>query len=403
MLIDKTQPDELGRLLQRMAAETPEATAERTAWTFDNLARPFADQIVLFGAGPLGKLTLSRLQRAGVEPLAFADNNSKVWGTRIEGIEVFSCEEAVERFKNAAVFVVTIYNGSAVREHLRKAGCERVVPFTALWWKYADVFVPEFGVDRPRSLLQHTSGIRACYDLVADVASRKEILDQLQWRYWLDDQAMSPPLPISDIYFPNELIAPAAEGEAYVDCGAFDGASIQAFLDHCRGPVKHIYATEPDPGSRELLSRFLAELPAPLREEVTVWPYVVGRERGTARFVAIGDVSSFRDRRAQVREGDTATSVECRTFDDLPWIVPPTYIKMDIEGCEPDAIAGGAQLLEQTKPVIVACLYHRSEHLWQIPLLIHYLAPDYKIFLRRYAEENWETVCYAVPPHRVRG
>ena len=75
---------------------------------------------------------------------------------------------------------------------------------------------------------------------------------------------------------------------------------------------------------------------------------------------------------------------------------------MDIEGAEPDAIAGGAKLIAEQKPVIVTCLYHRSEHLWQIPLLIHAIAPDYKLYLRRYAEENWETVCYAVPPHRVR-
>jgi FkbM family methyltransferase len=394
MLIDHSQPDALGRILQKMAAESPEDTAERTTWTFDNLARPFADQIVLFGAGPLGKLTLSRLQRAGVEPLAFADNNSKLWGTRIEGIEVFSRAEAIERFGKAAVFVVTVYNGSAVREQLRQAGCEKVVPFAPLWWKYANVFLPDLGVDLPRNLLGHAAAIRKCYELVADNASRKEILDQLHWRFWLDDQAMSPPLPAKDTYFPNDLIAPASSGEAYVDCGAFDGGSIQAFLEHCKGPVQHIYATEPDAYSRGLLDRYLAGMSRELREKVTVWPYALGKERGTVRFSAVGDVTS--------KVGGEGESVECRTLDDLPWSVPPTYIKMDIEGAEPDAIAGGAQLLEKHKPVVVACLYHRSEHLWQIPLLIHFLAPDYKLYLRRYAEENWETVCYAVPPDRVR-
>jgi FkbM family methyltransferase len=394
MLIDHSQPDELGRILRKMAAESPEDTAERTAWTFDNLARPFADQIVLFGAGALGKITLSRLQRAGVEPLAFADNNSKLWGTRIDGIEVFSREEAIERFGEAAVFVVTVYNGSAVREQLRKAGCEKVVSFAPLWWKYADLFLPDLGMDLPRNMLAHATAIRKCYELVADETSRKEILDQLQWRFWLDDQAMSPPVPAQDTYFPNELIAPVASGEVYVDCGAFDGGSIQAFLDHCEGPVKHIYATEPDPYSRGLLDRYLAGLPDELRNKVTVWPYALGKERGTVRFSAVGDVMSKVD-----GEGE---SVECRTFDDLPWSVPPTYIKMDIEGAEPDAIAGGEQMLKKHKPVVVACLYHRSEHLWQIPLLIHFLAPDYKLYLRRYAEENWETVCYAVPPDRLR-
>jgi FkbM family methyltransferase len=387
-------PDQFDQLLKRMSAERPADVAERALWIFDNLARPFTETFVLFGAGPLGKLTLSRLQRAGIEPVAFADNKPELWGTRIEGIEVFSRDEAIERFGKHAAFVVTIFNGSKVREQLRQAGCQRVVPFTALWWKYPEAFMPDLGVDLPQNLLQHSAAIRECYDLMADEASRKEILDQLQWRFWLDDSKMSPPLPVRDTYFPNELIAPAPNGEAFVDCGAFDGGSIQAFLDHCEGPVSHIYATEPDPASRELLQRFTSGLPAPLHDAITIWPYALGKTAGTVSFGAMGDVTS--------KVGEQGATIQCRTFDDLPWTVPPTYIKMDIEGAEPDAIAGGAKLIAEQKPVIVTCLYHRSEHLWQIPLLIHAIAPDYKLYLRRYAEENWETVCYAVPPHRIR-
>jgi FkbM family methyltransferase len=387
--------NELNQLLQRMAEETPDKAAQRAAHVFDELAGPFANAIVLFGAGPLGKITISRLKRAGVTPLAFADNNPKLWGTKIEGVPVYSRKEAVEHFAKRAVFVVTIYNGSAVREQLRKTGCERVVPFAPLWWKYPQHFIPDLGVDLPQNLLRHAPAIRECYDLVADEASRKEILDQLSWRYWLDNTEMSPPLPLEHTYFPNELIAPAEGGEAYVDCGAFDGSSIQAFLDHAQAPVIHVYATEPDAGSRELLRRFTDSLPESLRSAVTIWPYALGKEHEVVRFAAVGDVSS--------KVGTEGEAVECRTFDDLPWTVPPTYIKMDIEGAEPDAIAGGAKLFAHQQPVIVACLYHRSEHLWQIPLLIHSIAPEYKLYLRRYAEENWETVCYAVPPHRVRG
>jgi hypothetical protein len=51
--------------------------------------------------------------------------------------------------------------------------------------------------------------------------------------------------------------------------------------------------------------------------------------------------------------------------------------------------------------VLAICAYHASDHLWQIPLLIHALNPSYKIFLRRYAEGAWELVYYAVPPDRV--
>jgi FkbM family methyltransferase len=347
--------NELTELLQRMAEETPEKTAQRAAHAFDELAAPFANAIVLFGAGSLGKITLFRLQRAGVTPLAFADSNPNLTGTRIAGAEVLSPDKAIERFARSAAFVVSIYNGSSVSEQLRQAGCERVVPLTALCWKYVDTFIPDRGVDLPQNLLPHALAIRECYDLVADEASRKEILDQLRWRYWLDDSQMSPPLPAKDTYFPNELISPAREGESYVDCGAFNGESIQAFLDHAQGPVRHIYATEPDAGSRELLSRFTDGLPESLRKKVTIWPYALGKEDGLVRFAAVGDICS--------RVGAEGEAVECRTFDDLPWTVPPTYVKMDIEGAEPDAIVGGAKLFGHHQPVIVACLYHRSEHI----------------------------------------
>jgi hypothetical protein len=74
---------------------------------------------------------------------------------------------------------------------------------------------------------------------------------------------------------------------------------------------------------------------------------------------------------------------------------------MDIEGAEPDALAGATNLLRNAQPVLAICLYHRLEHLWQVPNLIHTLASDYSIFVRRYAEDNWEQVCYAVPRSRL--
>ena len=36
-------------------------------------------------------------------------------------------------------------------------------------------------------------------------------------------------------------------------------------------------------------------------------------------------------------------------------------------------------------------------------IFIHSISSDYKIFLRRYAEECWEMVCYGVPAERLPG
>jgi hypothetical protein len=93
--------------------------------------------------------------------------------------------------------------------------------------------------------------------------------------------------------------------------------------------------------------------------------------------------------------------VECRKLDNIAWTYLPTYIKMDIEGAEPDALRGASELLRTHMPVLAVCLYHRSEHLWQVPRYIHETAPGYELFIRRYAEDCWELVCYAVPKHRL--
>jgi hypothetical protein len=77
-------------------------------------------------------------------------------------------------------------------------------------------------------------------------------------------------------------------------------------------------------------------------------------------------------------------------------------VKIDVEGSEPDVLEGARALLANQQPVLAVVLYHRPEDLWQIPLQIHAINPAYRIFLRRYGDECWEQVCYAIPPARCR-
>jgi hypothetical protein len=71
-----------------------------------------------------------------------------------------------------------------------------------------------------------------------------------------------------------------------------------------------------------------------------------------------------------------------------------------LEGYELEALAGAGKLLASHPPILAITCYHKVEHLWQIPLLIHGYQAGYRLYLRRYAEDSWETVCYAVPPDR---
>jgi hypothetical protein len=75
-----------------------------------------------------------------------------------------------------------------------------------------------------------------------------------------------------------------------------------------------------------------------------------------------------------------------------------SFIKIDIEGAEPQALQGARGIIATQKPTLAVCVYHHFSHLWQIPLFIHDLLPDHRIFLRHHTRLEYETVCYAVPP-----
>ena len=64
--------------------------------------------LVLMGAGGLGRRTLAGLRAHGVLPLAFADNAPARHGTRIDGVPVLSPADAARQFGSRAAFVVTI-------------------------------------------------------------------------------------------------------------------------------------------------------------------------------------------------------------------------------------------------------------------------------------------------------
>jgi FkbM family methyltransferase len=390
---------ELETILQQIEAEPSEKVRERERKAFDEIAGPYSKRLVLFGAGPLGKTVLAGLRQAGIEPLAFADNrlaersSAETGRPELMGLPVLSAAEAVKQFGKSACFVVTIYQGTSVRRQLADLGCERVAPFAALFWKHADVFVPQHGIELPHRMVEQFGAIRACHAALADEKSRRELREQLRWRYWMDYSALSPALAASETYFPLDLVAPL-ENEVFVDCGSYQGDTLPGFLAHWSKGFQHIFALEPDGFNREVLETNAKKLG--VADRVTTMPCAVGSENGRVTFAATGTVTSH-----VIKGGDQGASVECRRLDEIPWPVSPTYIKMDIEGAEPDAIVGASGLLRRQRPVLAACTYHRSEHLWEIPNLIRSIAPEYNLFLRRYAEECWEGVCYAIPRERL--
>lgn len=376
--------------LEELLRGNPATLIKAQKVAFEQLIDVTGEHYVLFGAGRLGQIALAGLRKVGIEPIAFADNDPKLWGRSIQGLQVLSPQSAKEQFRANAIFVITIYNNTQVQKQLVDMGLKNV-PFAALAWQYPNALTPHNNVEHPYKIFSQAKDVRKAFLLWKDDASRQEYLGQLHWMTSLDQSVLPPHLPQNAIYFPDDLITPQAD-EVFVDCGAFDGDSVRAFLKYCKGTFAQVIAVEPDPVNCKALEAWLVSLPVETRSRISIVESALGSKRKTIIFNVTGTVGSS--------AGEGGCPIQCAPLDEILNNVRPTFIKMDIEGAELDVLLGAKKIIESAAPVLAICLYHAQEHLWRIPLLIHSINDRFDFFLRRYADECWETVCYAVPKNR---
>jgi len=336
--------------------------------------------LILFGAGTSGRWVVrERAARGETAPVAFADNDKKKWGTTIEGIPVHSPGGCSFAWPDA-VWMVTIIHSIHRREVLdqvKKMGVE-TIPI----WPY----LRENTGQMPREAFLTVSS------LLDDDESREEWGFQRTFRHNPKYSDSGEYCDIREVYFPSFISH--RDDEVFVDCGAAEGDTIKAFLD--RWPkFKWITAFEPDFENFEKLQNAYHDRP----DEIRLLNAAVADFHGPSTFVGTGDQSSH-----LAIDGDCFVPVMMLDNPSL-WNFEgdynPTFIKMDIEGSELEAIWGARETIRKHSPVLAICAYHTSDHIWQIPLLINAIQPAYRLYLRRYAEGALETVWYAVPPERI--
>ena len=293
--------------------------------------------------------------------------------------------------------MITTYNTSGPREQLAGLGVT-VVPYPWLFAHYPEHLLPHGCLEHPRPIFEQSAQVRRAFALMCGEENRAAFVSQLRWRLFLDfDRVVAPQTEEmrETEYFPRDLYRYSPD-EVLVDCGAFDGDSVRRFLRTRGDAFRRVHACEPDPANRARLEQWRLDLPPATRGKIRVEPFAVGAARGKARFAATGTASSG-------VQSSGSFEVDIATIDELTADAPPTLIKIDVEGAELDALQGARNSISARAPVLAVCVYHHSDHLWQVPLRIASLSDRYSLHLRAHAEDCWDVTCYAVPDDRVIG
>jgi FkbM family methyltransferase len=391
-------PTEQGTLppLREVLTETVSAVQAREANALNDLLHARNNRCVIFGAGTLGRKAVALLREIGVEPLAICDSNQSRWGTEISGVPVLSPAEAATRFGADSVFFVTIWNDfhwyRATLAKLTALGCTSVSSYAPIFWRFGSRFMDLLLLNEPaHQVYEHLDDVYAAETLWDDEESLATYRSNILWRALGDPSHLPYPAPVNT-YFPADLFHLTPD-EVLVDCGAFDGDTIRLLLASVGTSFKAIHSIEADTISLEKMTAYLATLPPDVSARIHMRDCAVGEERCVLRFSMSGALTSA--------ESDAGVDVDCIPLDELFASEPITFLKMDIEGAEYGSLLGARTIIERDQPILAICVYHTQSDVWRIPLLIRSIDPTYRLFLRAYDGDGFQSVVYAVPPHRL--
>ncbi len=191
-------------------------------------------------------------------------------------------------------------------------------------------------------------------------------------------------------YFGEAFMPPRRE-RYVIDGGAFRFDTGERFLNWNRGcGFEGILSYEPDPENYEICREKLAALPMDekARENSGVIHAGLSDQNSTASFSAKGsDASCFAE--------DGEEVVPLVSIDNTAAGRPVSFIKLDVEGFELQALRGAENTIRRCRPRIAVCAYHKREDLLDLPEWILNLDMGFRLRLRMYSNEYLEIVLYA--------
>ena len=170
----------------------------------------------------------------------------------------------------------------------------------------------------------------------------------------------------------------------YIDVGAYKGDTVKEYLNYTKGIYDEIIAVEPDKKNYEKLKMYLDNYNNAFAVN-KVCSDIIGR----TGFISSGGRQSYIS-----EKGAPTVTV---TIDELSEGKNITYIKIDAEGEEQRLIKGAKNTIKRCKPKLNIALYHKFSDIFEIPLQIAELNPDYRFEIRHHPYfPAWDTNLYCV-------
>ena len=227
-------------------------------------------------------------------------------------------------------------------------------------------------------LIEKTNELEQVYSLLEDQLSKEAMYNFLCAKISGDSKYLNycNVVDLSGEEYFNKIFS-WKDKQIVVDGGAYDGDTYREFLLQGIDYKKYV-AFEPDDKNYVILKENLEN-----DNKVELFKCGLWSKKESLYFKAFGSMSS--------RIVESNGSSDLLKVMDVDSVVPDaTFIKMDIEGSEYEALKGAKNTIIRNKPKLAICCYHRIEDIWRIPLYIKEICPEYHIFFRLHEKNGVE-------------
>ncbi len=333
--------------------------------------------IFIYGMGDGAAKIMSVFQKYGITVAGVFASDEFVRGHSFAGFHVHKLSEVEELVEDFVIVLAFAAGYASLIDYIRELSQRHTL--------YApDVPVIGGGLFTYEYCMEHLQELNAVYESLADDESRRVYLNVIQYKIsgniaYLEDIST----PADEIY--RNILRPS-KNEDFVDLGAYNGDTIRELLNYTTMKYHTIYAVEPDKRNYKKLVKFIES---------------VNMKRVNALHCAAWCTDTellFNSRSGrQSALSSTGDSLSARSVDSLLDGEPVSFLKMDVEGYEREALWGAAKSIYQYQPKLSVSLYHRNQDIFELPLLVKKLNPDYQLYIRhRLYIPAWETNLYAV-------
>ena len=203
----------------------------------------------------------------------------------------------------------------------------------------------------------------------------------------------------SNQYF--DKIVKFKPNELFIDCGAYIGDTLKSLEKHFDkwdlGKITAI-SFEPDKFNIQQCKKEISKIQ---KRHKNFKGYCI--QKGVWNELA---TLSFNEGQEYASKLEPGTSSECTVdvtaIDEIVRKYKTknnemvTFIKMDVEGSEPEALEGAINCILSDHPKLAISIYHTDEQMINIIEWIHQNAPFYSLYIRHYTYAWTDTILYAI-------